>query len=180
MKKSTHAHPNPTIDRISQYAAFLLAVVMAIAVIAQLLLAIIGGFHVFFVAAILTLILIPPVLLRLTMPQVSISQAGIQIQPYIGRELQIAWEDIEEVRPYPLLPQPDSEIGRRALLGRKRYRPAEGMMLIIPALPLHFRAAGLLTGARGKPVLVLTNRTHSDYPKLVKVISARTGHRWRF
>ena len=78
------------------------------------------------------------------------------------------------VKPYPLLPPADAEVTRKALAGRKKYRPAEGVMLVIPALPLPYRFGGFFPGEGFTPVIAVTTRTHTDYDDLVRQIRQHT------
>ena len=79
------------------------------------------------------------------------------------------------IKDYPLLPPKDVEAARRALVGRQRYRAAEGKMLIIPSLPLPYRFTGLFAGEGFIGVIALTNRTHTDYDTLIKQVKKYTN-----
>ena len=70
----------------------------------------------------------------------------------------------------PLLPPKEVEAERRLAVGRRKYRPAEGKMLINPALPLPYRFTGIFAGAGFTGVVALTNRTHTDYDALIKQV----------
>ena len=94
-------------------------------------------------------------------------------KPFWGKAQHIAWEDIAAMQIYPLLPQTDQEVERRLLQGRKKYRAAEGHMLLVPRLPLRYRMAGLFVGVGGKPIVAFTNRAHSDYETLLQRVQ---GH----
>src|SRR5690606_35824128 len=106
----------------------------------------------------------------LNTPPVTISDEGLKIQGFMGREQMIAWNDIQKVSEYPLLPQANQEILKQYLVGRKNYRPAEGIMLIIPRLHFLYRFAGFLAGENGTPIIAFTNRTHTDYDTLKRRI----------
>ena len=168
--KSAHPHPSPLLDRITQYSAAALVAVMLVATPLQILLSPLGGL--FFFTAIATLLLIPPVLLlTAATPAVTVSPEGIAIQPRLWKPQFIPWRDVLAFKDYPLLPPHDSEVGRKALLGRRRYRPAQGKMLVIPGLPFQYRVTGFFAGEGFTPVIALTNRTHADYDKLIKKVT---------
>ncbi len=153
-----------------QYGALVFILVIVIAALLQVLLALLvvpGGLM--FITAVLTVLLALPVLMLLTAtPPVTVNQEGIHIEPAVWPARFVRWEAVTAVKDYPLLPTPDAEVGRRTLLGRRKYRPAEGIMLVIPGLPVQYRVAGFFAGERGAPVIALTSRTHTEYDKLVK------------
>src|SRR5690606_8979667 len=80
------------------------------------------------------------------------------------------WGDVQAVKDYPLLPQPDAETTRRLASGRDNYRAAEGLMLVIPSLPAQYRITGFLAGEGFTPVIAVTSRTHERYDVLAKKI----------
>ena len=168
--KSVHLHPNPLLDRFTQYGAVGLILVMLVATPLQIALGLLGlpgGLLVF--TGIATLLLTPPVLiLTAATPQVTVSSEGITIQPLIWKERFVPWREVQAIKDYPLLPPSGSEVGRKALAGRRRYRPAQGKMLVIPGLPVQYRVTGYFAGEGFTGVIALTNRTHRDYDKLIK------------
>jgi hypothetical protein len=169
---SHHPHPNPTRERIVQYGALGLIVVMALAGIGQIALALSGiPAGLLFITGVITLLLIPPVImLTAATPAVTITPDGIRIEPVIWRSRLIAWSEIEAIKPYSLLPPQDTEIGRKAITGRKRYRPAEGIMLIVPSLPIQYRFTGAFAGEGFRGVIAFTNRSHTQYERLVDLV----------
>jgi hypothetical protein len=170
--KSTHLHPNPLLDRVTQYGAVALVLVMLVATPLQIALALLGGPGGLFVfTGVATLLLTPPVLLLTTAtPRVTVSPDGITIQPLVWKEQYLRWDAVLAVKDYPLLPPSDSEIGRKALAGRRRYRAAEGKMLVIPGLPVQYRVTGYFAGEGFTGVIALTSRTHQEYDKLIKKV----------
>jgi hypothetical protein len=177
VKGTTHSHPNATLDRMAQYGGMILAVVMIGAGLGQMALAF-AGLPLFFLSGIITLVLIAPVmLLPSATPAVTVSAEGITIQPRVWRDRFVGWDAVRAVKPYPLLPPKDIEIERRTFVGRKRYRPAEGIMLVIPSLPVYYRFTGLFTGEGFTGVIGLTNRTHTEYEALVQQVEKHTGLR---
>lgn len=171
--ETTHTHPSPLLNRIVHYGAALLSVVMLIIAVMMLILAVTlpnGGVSIIISA--ITLLLIPfVVMLTAATPPVTVTAAGLQITPLIWKGHFIPWDAVQAMKPYPLLPQPGAETERRALVGRKRYRPAEGVMLLIPSLPPQYRITGFLAGEGLTPVIALTSRSHSDYPTLLNQLN---------
>lgn len=164
-----HSHPNPFIDRLIQYGAAGVGVLMLLSVPLQLVLASVGGL--FALTAVVTLLLTLPVLMLTTAtPAVTLSAEGLTIQPRVWRAQTVRWSDIHAVKDYPLLPPPGSESGRKAFVGRSKYRPAEGKMLVIPCLPAYYRVTGFFAGEGLTPVIALTNRTHTDYEALIAAV----------
>jgi hypothetical protein len=175
MFKSTH--PNPTLDRITQYGALALVSVMLLAALAQIVLALtVRPALLFVLTAIITILLIPFVLMLTTStPGVTVGKEGLTIEPLIWRAQFVPWRDIKAVKSYPLLPQAGAEVSRKAMAGRKKYRPAEGIMLVIPSLPPQYRITGLLAGEGLTSVIGITTRTHSDYDRLTEKIFTYIG-----
>jgi hypothetical protein len=169
------AHPKPWLDRLTQYGAVVMLVFILVSVPVQLVLAL-TGLSLFAWTAIFTLLLGPFVLLlTVATPAVSLSAEGLTIQPMIWKTRFVPWSAVKAVKPYPLLPPPDTEISRQHLSGRKNYRPAAGMMLVLPDLPLPYRVTGVLAGEGFIPVIAITNRTHTGYDRLVKQIRKHVG-----
>jgi hypothetical protein len=172
---STHVHPHPSTDRLAQYGGIVLTVVMIIGALGQIALATLG-FPLFLLSGIVTLFLIAPVMLLIgSTPAVSVSPQGITIQPRVWRERFVRWDEVRAVKDYPLLPPKDVESGRRAIVGKRKYRAAEGKMLIIPSLPLQYRFTGLFAGEGFVGVIGLTNRSHTDYERLIEQVTKYTS-----
>lgn len=153
---------------------------LVIAVPLQILLALlIRQAPLFYLTAAFSLLLIFPLMMQsAATPAMTISDEGILLQPVLWRERFVAWREIERVQPYPLLPPSDTESLRKALVGRKNYHPAEGVMLLIPSLPFPYRATGFFVGEGFRPVVAITNRTHQHYEQLIQQLQhylATTG-----
>ena len=126
-----------------------------------------AGAMLFVITALLSLLLIWPLLLNLrATPPVTLDDSGITLTPHIGRPAVVAWESVREVKPYPLLPPPETETLRRAMAGRKKYAAAEGLMLTSDALPWPYRAVGWFAGEGFRGAFAVTSRSHRDYAKL--------------
>ncbi|MBC7871868.1 MAG: hypothetical protein H7Y09_13575 [Chitinophagaceae bacterium] len=174
MQPTTHIHPKPTLNRAIHYGAMVAVVLLVLSAPLQVLLTLLGApGGLFILSAFFTLILALPVLMLTAIaPAVTVSDEGITLKPTIWKTRFVSWSDVQAVKPFPLLPSPDSEINRKAGVGRKNYRPAEGIMLVIPSLPLQYRIGGFFAGERAAPIIALTNRAHTDYDKLVKTIGS--------
>jgi hypothetical protein len=170
MKTATYTHPQAARQRTAHLAAGALILAMLFGVIGQVLLVISGIFTgVMLISAGVTLLLILPVIMLTTAtPPVTLSAEGITVQPHLWRARFVAWGDVQALKAYPLLPPQDTEVLRRAAVGRKRYQAASGVMLIMPTLPLQYRVHGFFAGEGFTPVIALTNRTHQDYPELLR------------
>ncbi|MCB9457583.1 MAG: hypothetical protein H6671_16475 [Anaerolineaceae bacterium] len=175
---STHTHPHPTLNRITQYGAAALLAVLLLAALAQIVLALLGGPGFLVASGLLTLALTPFIgLLLVATPPVTVNQQGLTIHPLLGREHTIPWDAVRAFSDYPLLPVPDAEIGRKAMTGRRKYRPAEGKMLVIPGLPARYRLTGLFVGEGFTGVIALTNRTHTQYDVLIQAVTRYVASR---
>ncbi len=169
------SHPRPWLDRITQYGAVVTLAIMLLSLPLQVLLAF-SGARVMLWTAVLTLLLCPFMLMLTTStPALTLSDAGFEMKPMFWRARFVPWAEVEAVKPFPLLPHTDAEVSRRVMTGKRRYRPAEGIMLVVPSLPAQYRIVGFLAGESGKPVIAVTTRTHTDYDKVVKQIRRRAS-----
>lgn len=176
MDSTRHIYPNALQGRIRQVGTIALIVVMLLTALALVLLAVLIGAPLFVIMALLILLLTAPLIMLLVNTHtVTISPEGLRLTAFYGDRL-IAWDTVQRIRCYPLLPTPEQESGRRLLVGRSRYTAAKGIMLVVPGLPLAYRIAGLLAGEGGAPVVVFSNRTHSEYDLLVRRVCHFAGH----
>ncbi|MEQ8677732.1 MAG: hypothetical protein RLP44_04020 [Aggregatilineales bacterium] len=175
MKPQTFNHPKPTLSRIIQYGALAAAGILLIAALLQILIALTDSPDGFILIAFVTALLaLPLLMLTAVAPAVTVNDAGLTIHTPIWKDRHIAWSEISAVKVYPLLPAEDAEVTRKFTVGQIKYRTAQGIMLVIPALPVQYRIAGFLAGERAKPIIALTNRAHADYETLVKLILSQT------
>jgi len=174
---SRYNHPSPQINIITQWIVLILLLLIGFSVPALFLLGVIlssGG--VSLMGVLLFLLGMPLVMYLSATPPITMSDEGMTLHPLFWRDQFVAWESIIDMKPYPLLPTADSEVERRALQGRNKYRVAEGEMLIIPVLPIQYRVTGFFAGERARPVIAITNRTHVDYDELVERIRQSCAH----
>ena len=176
-KQTSHEHPNRLLYKVQQVALLASLIASLFASVMLIVVALLLSTPLFVIMSLLVLLLSAPLLMALVnTPPVTITDEGLILQPFIGNERHIPWQAIEHIEAYPLLPQANQEILKQYLIGRKKYRPAEGIMLIVPSLPLPYRIAGLLTGTGGMPLIAFTNRTHQDYETLTHRIMHYASH----
>jgi hypothetical protein len=171
MKPATYAHPRPGRQRLWHYSLAALLIMVLAGAIGQALLGLLLRGALFWLTAAVMLLFVPVLLMALSVsPPLTLTPEGVWIAPVVWRRRLIPWEHLREMKPYPLLPRPDQETGRRALQGRQKYRPAEGMMLIVAGLPWQYRVAGYFVGEPGRAIIAVTNRTHEDYERLLDAL----------
>lgn len=172
----TYPPKSPQSYRLRMFALSALLFVMLLAVPLQVLLAVLTGGLLFVLTAFMLLLLCVPVSVGIfATPPLEVSDEGVRVRPFLGRARLIAWSQVDALKPYPLLPRPDQETERRALVGRARYQPAEGYMLVLREADWQYRLTGYLCGEGLRGVVAFTNRSHADYDALLKRIKARVG-----
>lgn len=156
---------------VTAFAAAALLISAPVQIVAALSL---RGAGLFLVTALLSVILVWPLLLYLrATPPLTIDTGGLTLTPRVGKAVTIQWGDVREVKPYPLRPSGDSESMRRAAVGRKKYSEAEGLMLTSDALPWTYKAVGWFAGEGFRGAFAVTNRSHAEYAKLKREIEKR-------
>jgi len=177
MTQKQYTHPNPKTYRLTQWLVFIVMGIVLLTIPLQILIAVIYPQAIlFYLSALITFTLIAPLLLYLmTTPTVSLDETGLTVHPFIGKAHHLDWDAIQTVKEYPLLPRQGHEVNKRLVVGRKRYKQAEGIMLITSDLPMVYRVGGFFAGERGRKIIALTNRTHTDYDNLVKQVMKHTG-----
>lgn len=159
---------NPAGERAIAVGAAMVGALMIAAGLAQIVIALLNSLPLFGMTAIVTVLLSAPIWMRSAItPEGAIDGDGITLRSPVWGERRLAWDDVQALKPFPLLPTRDQEVGRRAFVGRAKYQQAAGVMLIVPGLPFAYRFAGWFAGERGVPVFALTNRAHSGYDRLV-------------
>lgn len=177
---SHHTHPSPVLDMLTQYGAIAFLLATMLILISQVVLAFSGAPAFLLVLTSVTLILLvaPALMLTTATPAVSVDEADFTLHPRVWPRRAVLWSDVLAVKPYPLLPPADTERARKALVGRRKYRAAQGIMLIVPSLPWMYRLTGFFAGEGFRPVIAFTNRTHEDYSTLVERVRAHTPGVW--
>lgn len=175
MKPSVHRHPKTRLNNLIQYGAIVVVGLLLVSAPLQIVLTLTGAPEGFIVSALFTVLLAAPVLmLTAVAPPVTVDETGIMLKPLIWKKRFVPWSDVQAVKVFPLLPTEEQEINRKWVVGRNNYRAAQGIMLLIPGLPVQYRIAGFLAGERGRPIIALTNRAHTDYEHLVKIVLSQT------
>ncbi len=176
----TYAHPRPLLDLITQgTAALFLATAIALVVI-QLVLIVQGvsPLLVFAVSTTLLLLTAPALWLLFATPAITLDDDALTLRPRFWTAIRVPWADVRAVKPYPLLPEKDAEKVRQAFVGRANFRAAEGIMLVIPSLPLQYRFQGFFVGEGFVGVVAVTSRTHGEYDALVAALRDRLAEVW--
>ena len=179
MNATTHHHPRQRLDRAIQWGALVVVALIGVGVLGQIGMALLAPSAALralalFGAVATALLAFPVLMLTAVAPAVSVDAAGITLQPAVWRARRIPWDAVRTVKPYPLLPIEDAEVTRRLAVGRRNYRPASGIMLVIPGLPPQYRIAGFLAGERAAPVIALTTRAHTHYDDLLRAVLSHT------
>lgn len=176
-KITKHNYPNQTLYKMQQIGLGILFASAVFGAIALAVFAFLLGFPLFVIMALLVLGLSGYVLMGIVnTPPIIIRDDGITLQAMFDKDRHIAWDEIDTIAPYPLLPQANQEILKQYLVGRNKYQSADGIMLLIPSLPFPYRIAGALAGEKGVPMIAFTNRTHTDYETLVARIQGTIPH----
>lgn len=174
MKARIHTHPRPFMDRLSQFLALGGVIALLITIPFQIFFGLAGG-GLFLMGAFLSGLLVFPLLMATVItPAITVTEDGLRLMPMLWRHHNVAWSEIAAVKHYPLLPPADVEITRKIAIGKMKYRPANGIMLIIPKLPWMYRIGGFFAGEKTQPIIAITNRAHSGYTELVYAILAHT------
>ncbi|MDZ4671022.1 MAG: hypothetical protein SH821_09145 [Phototrophicales bacterium] len=174
MKETLYAHPKPLTNHISQLVVMVGVAFLVISTPFQILLGFSGG-TLFFLAAFFSLLLTLPLLMSTVIaPAIKVDDDGLTVMPVIWKSHTVTWVEISAVKPYPLLPPADAEVTRKIAVGRVKYAPANGIMLVIPKLSWMYRIGGFFAGEHRQPIIAITNRAHSHYTDLVYVILDKT------
>jgi hypothetical protein len=170
-----YPHPKPSMDTFSQTLVLIGLGMMLISVIGVMALVLRGAPAGFLLMLPVIGGLALPLIMRLSVtPALTVQNETITIKPRFGKAHQVNWNQIEKVAPFPLLPSEDAEVVRRATVGKNNYAVAKGLMLIIPSLPARYRVAGWFAGEGGKPIIAITNRSHTHYDQLAQIVLNRT------
>jgi len=173
----TYSHPIPWQFQVQRAVAVGILALGVVAAALLLLVAVLLPAPLFAIMALMVALLMAPVLwLLFGTPPVTLTEEGLIVHEFPGRQRKIAWEAIESVQLYPLLPTEQNEVMRRLLQGRKQYRPAEGIMLLIPSLSWPYRIGGFFAGQGFRPIIALTSRTHEHYAELNRTIIQTIPH----
>jgi MFS family permease len=170
-------HPRPRLDGLIQWGSAALAGALVFGALLCALTALALGLPLMMIAALFALGLACAALLPTTAaPAVTLTERELIARSRVWGRHAAPWSAVGAPKPYPLLPPAGAEIMRRALVGRKRYRPAQGVLIRVRTLPLPYRIHGWFAGEGFAPAIALTNRAHRDYDRLVDAVMRRTQH----
>jgi hypothetical protein len=168
---SQHRDPHPRVRRIVSGLLALGLITAIAASAAQVILAWVTAGWLFCGTALLTAILVIPLLMGTVLhPEIGVSQAGLHIQPMIWRAQFVPWNAFTGIIAHPLVT--NDETMERILYG-KRYRRREGIVVVAgreSGLGPVYRLVGSLAGAGNTPAFALSSTTHTDYETLVATI----------
>jgi MFS family permease len=168
-------HPRPRLDRVIQWGSAALAGAFVLCALLCLLIALAFGLPLMVIAALFALGLACAALLPTTAaPAVTLTERELIARSRIWGRHAAPWNAVGMPKPYTLLPPAGAETMRRALIGRNRYRPAEGVLIPVRALPFPYRIHGWFAGEGFTPAIALTNRAHRDYDRLIDALMRQT------
>lgn len=172
-------HPSPAFERAVQLLMLLITAALVMLILVQLPLMLLGGFP--FILAALVIItclgLIPFTLLpAVASPAMTATAEGLLLMPLFLPHRLLPWAEVTAVKHYPLMPSAGSENTRVLLVGRRKYQPMDGIMLIAPTLPAPYRLHGLIVSEGWVGVIALTNRSHTNYARLVELVQAHVAN----
>ncbi len=152
-------------------------VLCSLAVLAQLLLAVLSGaLGVLFAisAAFTATLLIPLVLQSVLHPEIRLSADGIWLRPMIWREQFVPRRALLRCAPHPLIASSEANAALERLLFGRGHRRREGCAIIVArdALPPPYRLLARLAGAPEAAAFAISSTTHRDYDRLGQAIAA--------
>ena len=163
---SVHHYPHPKIRRLVTGLLLVVLIVMVVAIVVELVLGLVAG-PLMFGMALFTAILLIPLLMRTVLhPEIELTADGLYLHPMIWKGQLVPWNALAMNTDHPLLYNNDAT-GR--LLHGKRFRPREGMVIVVDnstgLLPI-YRLVGSLAGAGNRPAFAISSTTHTDYEAL--------------
>lgn len=169
------SHPNPTSDTFRQVGGAWLAALMALAGAAALLFGLGDSrLRLMIPVAVAVWALVAPVLmLAFASPAVEVTAEALVVHSRVSGRRSVPWAAIAAIKDDPLLPSENGEAVRRVMVGRRKYQPPRGRLLVIPSLPLPYRFLGLFAGEGLTGALAITSRTHRDYDRAISEIERR-------
>jgi hypothetical protein len=133
-----------------------------------------GGYPLMSLAAVFLALLALPVLQNTARsPDIVLREDGLLLRPAVWRERLVPWADIAAVKDDPSLPPEGAEVYRRRAVGKAKYRPAAGRLLVLKRMPPQYRLAGFFAGEGLHAVISVNTRSHPDYDRLMAAIEKR-------
>lgn len=163
---SVHRYPHRRIRRAIEWLLRIALIIAAVAIVVEIVLGLVVG-PLFLMMALFTAILIIPLLMRTVLhPEIKITADGLTLHPTIWKDQFAPWTALEQQVEHPLLFNNEAT-GR--LLHGKRYRPREGMVIVVSdsiRLSPVYRLVGSLAGAGNRAAFAISSTTHTDYEVL--------------
>jgi len=171
------SHPNPRTDALRQYGGAALALIMAVAGLAALILGLTDGRFLLMIGVGIAcwLLIAPVIMLSAASPAVEITDDALIVHSRVWGRHAVPWAAIRDITEHPLLPPEDGERLRRRMVGRAKYAPERGKLIVAPPLPLPFRFLGKFAGVGFTGAIAVTSRAHRDYDRVIVEIEARWG-----
>ncbi|MBE2184054.1 MAG: hypothetical protein IAE89_11555 [Anaerolineae bacterium] len=161
-------------NRTHELFAAGLSLVMGIAALLQVIIALVAGAPLLIITGVLTALLALPVLQNTARsPQVTLENDGLTVQTTLWRARKIPFSAVQAIREDPSLPPPGAEIYRKKAVGKAKYRPVEGKIIIASGLPLPYRLVGFFAGEGIKGVIAINSRSMPNYDRLMPLIEQR-------
>ncbi len=161
-------------NRTHELFAAGLSLVMAAAALLQVIIALIAGAPLLIITGILTALLALPVLQNTARsPQVMLENDGLTVQTTLWGARKVPFSTIQAIRDDPSLPPAGAEIYRKKAVGKAKYRPVEGKLIIASGLPLPYRLVGFFAGEGIKGVIAINSRSISNYDRLMPLIEQK-------
>lgn len=165
-----HNHPRPYLRRAATRLIAVGLIGALIGIIAQMILGMILA-PLFFGTAFFTAVLMIPLLMQSVLyPEITVLEEGLRLKPMLWEAATLPWSAIREIVPHPLIYN-DEVVGQH--LHGKKYRPREGVIVIIrrvPGLSPLYLLVGMIAEQWGMHAFAISSTTHTEYQKLVQEI----------
>jgi len=163
---SVHHYPHPRIRRLITGLHLVALILAVVAIVVELGLGVVAG-PLLFGMALFTAIMLIPLLMRTVLhPEIELTADGLTLHPMIWKAQFVPWKAIIGKTEHPLLF--NNEATGRLLYG-KRYRPREGMVIVVNdgarLLPI-YRILGSVAGAGNRSAFAISSTTHTGYEVL--------------
>ncbi len=169
-----HLKRNILMNRTHELFAAVLSLVMVIAALLQVLIALTNSAPLLLGTAIFTALLALPVLQNTARaPQVTLKNDGLSVNTSLWGTQNVPFSAIRAIKDDPSLPPAGAEIYRKKAVGKTKYRPVEGKILVVRGLPLPYRIVGFFAGEGLNGVIAMNSRSAPDYDRLMPQIEQR-------
>jgi hypothetical protein len=174
---STHPPRFPRLYRLKRGLTILGLILIGLALGGEVLLIVLGimpGGSALLLLLFTAALAVPLLIGSALTPPLTVTLAGLALQPMFGGPLHVPWEAIRELRLYTLLPV--DEPVARLLIGAANMPRRDGRWVVVDgALPLTFRLAAWLGGLGNHAAFAISDASHRDYAALLTAIEAHTA-----